>query len=78
MGQTRREIYRFGEFELDTGESVLRQKGEIVPLAPKALQALALLVRSAGRVVSRSDMVESLCGRIESHRYDLDVAEIAW
>ncbi len=60
MVQTRREIYRFGEFELDTGESVLRQKGEIVPLAPKALQALALLVRSGGKVVSRSAMVESL------------------
>lgn len=60
MVQTRREIYRFGDFELDTGEFVLRQKGEIVPLVPKALQALTILVRNAGRVVSRGDMVESL------------------
>jgi Tol biopolymer transport system component len=60
MVHASREIYRFGDFELDTGESVLRHKGEIVPLAPKALQALTLLVRNAGRVVSRSDMVESL------------------
>lgn len=60
MVQTRREIYWFGDFELNTTELVLRQKGKILPLAPKALQALELLVRNGGRVVSRSDMVESL------------------
>ncbi|HKO98906.1 MAG TPA: winged helix-turn-helix domain-containing protein [Pyrinomonadaceae bacterium] len=60
MAQVRREKYRFGDFELDIGESVLRQKGEILPLTPKALQALTLLVRNGGRVVSRAEMVESL------------------
>lgn len=52
--------YHFGEFQLDTAEWVLRQAGEIVPVAPKGVQALELLVRNAGRVVSRSEMVESL------------------
>jgi Tol biopolymer transport system component/DNA-binding winged helix-turn-helix (wHTH) protein len=60
MVQTRDERYRFGDFEFNTAEGVLRQKGEILPLAPKALQALALLVRNCGSVVSRKDMVESL------------------
>jgi Tol biopolymer transport system component/DNA-binding winged helix-turn-helix (wHTH) protein len=52
--------YLFGDFQLDTTEGVLRQAGEILPLAPKALQALELLVRNAGRVVSRIEMVEAL------------------
>jgi Tol biopolymer transport system component/DNA-binding winged helix-turn-helix (wHTH) protein len=58
--QTRSEKYWFGDFELNTREWVLRQKGEILPLALKALQALELLVRNGGSVVSRRDMVESL------------------
>jgi len=60
MAQTHGETYWFADFELNTTEGVLRKKGEIVPLAPKALKALELLVRNAGSVVSRSDMVESL------------------
>jgi Tol biopolymer transport system component/DNA-binding winged helix-turn-helix (wHTH) protein len=52
--------YLFGEFQLDTTEGVLRQSGEILPLAPKVLQALELLVRNAGRVVSRTEMVDTL------------------
>jgi WD40 repeat protein len=39
---------------------VLRQSGEILPLTPKALQALALLLRNSGRVVPRSELVETL------------------
>jgi len=60
MVQARSDKYWFGDFELNTVEWVLRQKGEILPLAPKALQALELLVRNGGSVVSRKDMVESL------------------
>jgi Tol biopolymer transport system component/DNA-binding winged helix-turn-helix (wHTH) protein len=52
--------YWFGDFELNTSEWVLRQRGEILPLALKALQALELLVRNSGSVVSRKEMVESL------------------
>src|ERR1043166_10083513 len=52
--------YHFGEFQLDTTEWVLRQSGQVVPIAPKAVQALELLVKSAGRVLSRAEMVESL------------------
>ncbi len=52
--------YHFGDFQLDTTEWVLRQSGKILPLVPKAVQALELLVRNAGRVVSRTEMVETL------------------
>lgn len=52
--------YEFGGFQLDTAEGVLRQAGKILPLTPKALQALELLLRNSGRVVSRAEMLESL------------------
>lgn len=60
MFQARRVKYKFGEFQLDTSEGVLRQSGKIIPLAPKAVQALELLVQNDGRVVSRSEMIEAL------------------
>ena len=60
MVQTRGEKYWFCDFELNTSERVLRQNAEIVPLSPKALQALVLLLRNGGKVVSRREMVESL------------------
>ncbi len=60
MLQTRRVKYKFGEFHLDAGEGVLRKSGKIIPLPPKAIQALELLVRNDGRVVSRSEMIERL------------------
>ena len=40
--------YHFSEFQLDSAEAVLRHSGEIVPLQPKALQVLELLVKNAG------------------------------
>jgi len=60
MVNTQGQKYWFDDFELDTTEWVLRQKGKILPLAPKALQALELLLRNSGRVVSRAELVESL------------------
>lgn len=60
MVQRQSEKYRFGDFELDPTERVLRQKGVILPLAPKAFQALNLLVSKGGKVVSRGEMLESL------------------
>jgi DNA-binding winged helix-turn-helix (wHTH) protein/Tol biopolymer transport system component len=65
--------YQFGEFQLDTAEWVLRQAGEIVSVAPKAVQALELLVRNAGRVVSRGEMVESLWPDINVEESNLTV-----
>jgi Tol biopolymer transport system component len=54
------ERYQFGDFELETTELVLRRKGEIVSLTPKAVQVLVLLVRDSGHVVSRKHILESL------------------
>jgi Tol biopolymer transport system component/DNA-binding winged helix-turn-helix (wHTH) protein len=53
-------VFEFGEFRLDTAEKVLRRDGAVVPLTPKAVSMLELLVRSEGTVLSRSEMIEEL------------------
>ncbi|HKQ99406.1 MAG TPA: winged helix-turn-helix domain-containing protein, partial [Pyrinomonadaceae bacterium] len=60
MSEISGRIYEFGDFQLDTAESVLRRAGEIVPLTPKAVQALTLLVESGGHVLSRTSLIEAL------------------
>jgi DNA-binding winged helix-turn-helix (wHTH) protein len=46
-------FYQFGPFYLDAGERVLLRDGRIVPLAPKALSTLLVLVRNMGHVVEK-------------------------
>ena len=45
--------YEFGPFSLDTRERVLLRDGRLVPLAPKALSTLLVLVRNKGHVVEK-------------------------
>jgi Tol biopolymer transport system component/DNA-binding winged helix-turn-helix (wHTH) protein len=51
-------IYEFGPYSLDTAERVLRRRGQIVPLAPKALETLLVLIERSGNVVSRAELME--------------------
>lgn len=53
-------VFEFGDFRLDTAEKVLRRDGVVVPLTPKAVGLLELLVSREGSVVSRSEMIETL------------------
>ncbi len=46
-------LYQFGSFCLDTGERILLRDGRLVPLAPKALSTLLVLVRNKGHVVEK-------------------------
>ena len=66
--------YLFGPFELDSAELILRRSGEIVPLTPKALQALILLIQNGGRVVSRREMIEELWPDAHVEESNLTVA----
>src|SRR5438132_9993020 len=52
--------YGFGAFKLFPSERQLHRRGKVVPLPPKAFDALLLLVRNAGRLVRRNDLIESL------------------
>ena len=53
-------IYSFGPFELSADERVLRQAENIVPIPPKAMAALLVLVEAEGRVVSKADLISQV------------------
>lgn len=54
------QVLRFGAFELDVDAGDLRKSGRVVRLPPQPLRLLVLLVRSAGRIVSREDIRREL------------------
>jgi DNA-binding winged helix-turn-helix (wHTH) protein/tetratricopeptide (TPR) repeat protein len=54
-------IYRFGGFVLDSGNEALQTaEGVAIPLRPKSLELLRLMVENAGRVVGRAMIMEAL------------------
>src|SRR5215475_12726941 len=50
-------FYRFGPFRLDVADRLLWRGDDIVPLTPKAVDALQALVESGGRVVSKDELM---------------------
>src|SRR4051812_4895694 len=52
--------FEFGPFRLDPGERQLRRDGRLVPLTPKALDTLQVLVDSGGRAVSKDELMSSV------------------
>src|SRR5690349_10642200 len=51
------ERYEFGEFTLDVSERRLSRLGEPVALAPKTCDVLVALLRNAGRLVAKDDLI---------------------
>jgi TolB-like protein/Tfp pilus assembly protein PilF len=60
MPQEAGSVYEFGPFCLDPAERQLRRDGTPVPLTPKALDTLRLLVESGGRAISKDELMEKL------------------
>ena len=50
-------VYLFGQFRLDLEDRVLRKGGEAVPLTPKALDTLVVLLEHRGRVLEKNDLM---------------------
>ena len=55
---TGRELYGFGEFTLDVPERRLTRAGRPIRLAPKALELLVALVRRAGRLITKQELLD--------------------
>lgn len=55
---TGQELYRFGEMALNVPERRLLRRSESVPLAPKAHDILVHLVRNAGRLVTKRELLD--------------------
>jgi len=52
------EVYEFGVFVLDVSERRLTRDGRVLAVAPKAHDVLVALVRRAGRLVSKRDLLD--------------------
>ncbi|HWZ84795.1 MAG TPA: tetratricopeptide repeat protein [Thermoanaerobaculia bacterium] len=57
---TQNEIFEFGRFRLDVAEHSLREGDRPIPLKPKVFETLVLLVRRAGHLVSKQDLLSQL------------------
>src|SRR3954471_20724287 len=52
--------YVFGRFRLSADGTLLVRDGSVVPLAPKVLQTLRVLVEHAGEVVKKTDLIQAV------------------
>jgi DNA-binding winged helix-turn-helix (wHTH) protein len=50
--------YHFGPFQLDSNKRFLLRNGEIVPLTPKALEILLLLVENQGKILDKEQIIK--------------------
>ena len=60
MSNNVKHLYEFDEFCLDATNPSLWRGGELVPIFPKALEILILLVRKKGEIVSREELLETV------------------
>jgi two-component system, OmpR family, response regulator RegX3 len=60
---TSQEIYAYDDLCLDLGCHEVTLRGTPIPLPRKEFQVLSLLVRNAGRAISRDDLIAQVWGR---------------
>ena len=60
MSEQTKHFYDFGPYRLDAAERRLLRDGRVVQLAPKALEALLVLVESGGRVPERGEIMRRI------------------
>ncbi|MBW4653456.1 MAG: winged helix-turn-helix domain-containing protein [Kaiparowitsia implicata GSE-PSE-MK54-09C] len=58
------ERYRFGPFELDTGKMVLMRGDQQIELRPKAFETLLILLRHAGRLLTKDELVAEVWSNV--------------
>ncbi|MCX6629839.1 MAG: transcriptional regulator, partial [Candidatus Solibacter sp.] len=54
------EGYEFGPYRIDTGERLLHCGDELISLPPKVAGTLLVLVRSAGRMVDKAELMKAV------------------
>src|SRR5437870_6525503 len=60
MRNSARHFYEFGRFRLDADRHRLMRDGEVVPLSPKAVEALLVLVRNPGKPLEREALMQAV------------------
>ncbi|MGQ0542056.1 MAG: winged helix-turn-helix domain-containing protein [Blastocatellia bacterium] len=60
MSRSDNKLYGFGSFRLDAEEHVIWRGEELLTLPPKVFDTLLMLIRSEGRIVSKSELMETI------------------
>jgi DNA-binding winged helix-turn-helix (wHTH) protein/TolB-like protein/Flp pilus assembly protein TadD len=60
MAQQNRRFYEFGGFRLDAANRLLLREGRVVPLKPKVVETLLVLVERRGEVLGKDALMELL------------------
>ena len=60
MSQPGSKIYAFGDFRLDAAERALYRQNQLIALTPKAFETLLALIRHAGHIVSKEDLMQQV------------------
>ena len=64
-----KDIWRYGSISIDFSGYVAEKDGEPIELAPKEIQLLKLLIKNAGKVMSREKLIDGVWG-IDTPLYD--------
>src|SRR5688572_3819249 len=72
MAQTVKEIYEFDDFRLDISERLLLRQNEPVPLPEKAFETLRLLVKNAGHLVEKNEILNTVWAGVIVEENNLD------
>ena len=60
--------YGFGPYELDPSKRILTRDGEVISLAPKATEIVLMLVKHAGQLVEKDELLSlALLEEAEQH-----------
>ena len=53
-------VYQFGPFEFDSAQHLLFQNHQVIPLAPKAAETLAVLLENHGQLVEKEELMRAV------------------
>ena len=56
------EDYEFDHFRIDAKHRFLMREGEVVQLKPKVFDTLMVLIESAGRIVTKDELMQAVWG----------------
>lgn len=59
-GFPKNEIYFFGEFSFETDKNILLKSEKIVSLPPKTCELLGVLIKNAGRILSKEELMDTV------------------
>ena len=60
MSQQTTHLYEFGPFRIDTKNRLLFRDGQPIPLKPKVVETLLVLIENSGRVLDKDELIQTL------------------